>query len=114
MVLLKLVEGRKGPSDTLVLVWAYGEALSFHELLFILKRYFDSEHSYYPVSQGYLGKGMLLGAIDAVAVGVPIETVLRKFKLYRKGRQLNVIDDRKISEAVSNVVSEKTKLHELM
>ena len=100
MVLFELVDGRKGEGDTLVLVIAYGEPLSFHELLFILKHYFDSEHSYYPVSNGYLGKGMLLSAINCVAVGVPLETVLRKFKLYRKTKKLTIIDKRKSSRAM--------------
>ena len=114
MVLFQLVDGRKGPSDVLVLVTAYGEPLSFHELLFILKHYFDSEHSYYPVSNGYLGKGMLLSAINCVAVGVPLDTVLKKFKLDRKTKKLNIIDKRKIAKSVSNLVSKKVQLHELM
>ena len=114
MVLFQLVDGRKGPNDALVLVTAYGEPLSFHELLFILKHYFDSEHSYYPVSNGYLGKGMLLSAINCVAVGVPLDTVLKKFKLDRKTKKLNIIDKRKITETVSNLVSKKVQLHELM
>lgn len=111
MVLLKLVEGRKGPYDVVVLVTAYDEPLSFHELLFILKHYFDSEHSYYPVSEGYLGKGMLLSAINCVAVGVPLETVLRKFKLDRKSKRLNVVDMRK---PFSNSEKSIEKLHEVL
>jgi len=114
MVLFKLVDGHKGPNDVLVLVTAYSEPLSFHELFFILKHYFDSEHSYYPVSKGNLGKGMLLSAICCVACGVPLDTVLEKFKLDRKTKKLNIIDKRKICETVSNVISEKTQLHELM
>ena len=100
MVLFELVDGRKGDDDTLVLITAYGEPLSFHELLFILKHYFNSEHGYYPVSKGNLGKGMLLSAINCVAVGVPLETVLRRFKLYRKTRKLNIIDKRKRVESI--------------
>ena len=86
MVLLELVDGHKGKGDVLILITAYGEPLSFYELLFILQHYFDSENRYYPVSEGYLGKGMLLSAIGCVACGVPLDTVLRKFKLYRKRR----------------------------
>ena len=102
MVLLKLVEGRKGLYDVVVLVTAYDEPLSFHELLFVLKHYFDSEHSYYPVSEGYLGKGMLLSAICCVACGVPLDTVLKKFKLDRKAKKLNIVDKRKIQQTVSS------------
>ena len=94
MVLLTLIDGKKGLDDVLVLITAYGEPLSFHELLFILKHYFDSEHSYYPVSEGYLGKAMLLNAINCVAVGVPLDTVLERFKLNRKKKKLIVIDKR--------------------
>jgi len=102
VVLFELVDGRKGEGDTLVLVTAYGEPLSFHELLFILEHYFDSEHSYYQVSKGYLGKGMLLSAINCVAVGVPLETVLKKFKLDRKTKKLNIIDRRKMTRLMVN------------
>lgn len=121
MVLFELVDGRKGPNDVLVLVNALHEPLSLHELLFVLKHYFNSEHSYYPIEKGFLGKGMLLSAINCVAVGVPLTTVLRKFKLDRKTKKLNVIDRRKIKETVSrvlkpapSVVDGKTKLHKLM
>ncbi|MCW3985915.1 MAG: hypothetical protein NWE91_05855 [Candidatus Bathyarchaeota archaeon] len=111
MVLFELVDGQKGENDTLVLVTAYGEPLSFHELLFILEHYFDSEHSYYPVSNGYLGKGMLLSAINCVAVGVPLDTVLKKFKLYRKTKKLIVIDKRK---KASRVLSSNDRLEAIL
>lgn len=117
MVWLTLVDGNKGIGDTLVLITACNEPLSLHELLFILKHYFDSENSYYPVSEGYLGKGMLLSAINCVAVGVPLDTVLKKFKLHRKAGKLNIIDRRKTrnpAESSAIVVNEKTKLAELM
>jgi len=103
MVLFELVDGRKGEADTLVLVTAYSEPLSFHELLFILKHYFDSEHSYYPVSNGYLGKGMLLSAINCVAVGVPLDTVLKRFKLHRKLKRPVIVDKRRNRERLSPV-----------
>ncbi len=110
MVLLELVDGKKGLNDVLVLVTAYSEPLSFHELLFILNHYFNSEHSYYSVADGYLGKGMLLSAINCVAVGVPLETILRRFKLYRKTRKLTIIDKRK----TSRVTRETSKLESIM
>lgn len=113
MVLLHLVEGKKGPNDVLVLVEAYTEPLTFAELLFILRHYFESEHSYYPVSEGNLGKGMLLSAISCVAVGVPLETILKRFKLSRKRKTLNIIDKRKRSRS-SRVLTSKTKLAEVI
>lgn len=111
MVLFTLVDGKKGPNDVLVLVTAYNEPLSFYELLFILKHYFDSEHSYYPVSEGYLGKGMLLSAVNCVAVGVPLDTILRKFQLDQKGKKLNIKDKRK---SVSDSEKRIEKLHEIL
>lgn len=111
MVLLTLVDGKKGPNDVLVLVTAYNEPLSFYELLFILKHYFDSEHSYYPVSKGNLGKGMLLSAINCVAVGVPLDTILRRFQLERKGKKLKIMDKRK---SVSHSEKHIEKLHEIL
>ena len=111
MVLFTLVDGKKGPNDVLVLVTAYNEPLSFYELLFILKHYFDSEHSYYPVSEGYLGKGMLLSAVNCVAVGVPLDTILRKFQLDQKGKKLNIKDKRK---SVSDSEKPIEKLHEIL
>ena len=95
MVLLTLVDGRKGPNDVLVLVTAYNEPLSFAEWLFIGKCYLDSEASYYPVSEGYIGKAMLLNALNELAHGVPFEKVLEKYKLNRKSKKLNIIDKRK-------------------
>jgi len=111
VVLFTLVDGKKGPNDVLVLVTAYNEPLSFYELLFILKHYFDSEHSYYPVSEGYLGKGMLLSAVNCVAVGVPLDTILRKFQLDQKGKKLNIKDKRK---SVSDSEKPIEKLHEIL
>ena len=108
MVLLKLVEGRKGPNDILVLVTAYGEPLSFAEWLFIGKCYLDSEASYYPVSKGYIGKAMLLNALNELAHGVDFEKVLESYKLDRK---LNIIDKRK---SVSNSEKPLEKLHEIL
>ena len=108
MVLLKLVEGRKGPNDILVLVTAYGEPLSFAEWLFIGKCYLDSEASYYPVSKGYIGKAMLLNALNELAHGVDFEKVLERYKLDRK---LNIIDKRK---SVSNSEKPLEKLHEIL
>ena len=108
MVLLKLVEGRKGPNDILVLVTAYGEPLSFAEWLFVGKCYLDSEASYYPVSKGYIGKAMLLNALNELAHGVDFEKVLERYELDRK---LNIIDKRK---SVSNSEKPLEKLHEIL
>ena len=95
MALLTLVDGKKGPHDILVLVTAYGEPLSFAEWLFIGKCYLDSEASYYPIQDGYLGKAMLINAINELSHGVSFDRVLERYGLSRKGKRLNIVDKRK-------------------
>lgn len=94
MVLLTLVNGKKGPSDILVLVTAYNEPLSFAEWLFIGKCYLESEASYYPIQKGYIGKAMLMNALNELSYGVPFEKVLERYKLKRKGKGLKIVDKR--------------------
>ena len=95
MVLLTLVDGKKSFGDILVLVTAYNEPLSFGEWLFLGKCYLDSEAVYYPIQEGYIGKAMLMNAINEISQGVPFEKVLERYKLKRKGKGLNVVDKRK-------------------
>lgn len=95
MVLFTLVDGKKGLGDILVLVTAYNEPLSFSEWLFLGKCYLDSEAVYYPIQEGYIGKAMLMNAINEISHGVPFEKVLERYKLKRKGKGLNVLDKRK-------------------
>ena len=95
MAILTLVDGKKGPQDILVLVTSYEQPLSFAEWLFIGKNYMDSEASYYPVSEGYIGKAMLLNALNELSHGVPFDKVLERYHLKRKNRKLNVVDKRK-------------------
>jgi hypothetical protein len=95
MVLLTLVDGKKGPEDIVVKVTAYNEVLTFAEWLFIGKCYLDSEASYYPIKEGYRGNAMLLNALIEVAFGVDFDSVLKRYKLKRKGKALKVIDKRK-------------------
>lgn len=114
MVLLHLVEGKKGPDDILVLVTAYNQPLSFAEWLFVGKCYLDSEASYYPVSEGYLGKAMLLNALNELAHGVPFEKVLERYKLKRKKKVLNIVDKRQVMQGHKNRISIiKTELAEV-
>ena len=95
MVLLTLVDGKKGLGDILVLVSAYNEPLSFGEWLFLGKCYLDSEAVYYPIKKGYIGRAMLLNALTEISQGVPFEKVLERYKLKRKGKGLKIVDKRK-------------------
>lgn len=111
MVVLYLVNGRKGFNDILVLVEAYREPLSLAELLFIIKCVLDSEHSYYPVSEGNVGKAMFLNAVNELACGVPFERVLERYGLKRKGKTLNIVDKRK---RWASQVKPIERLHEVL
>ena len=93
MVVITLVDGRKGPNDVLVMVASYDEVLTFAQWLYVGKWYLDSEASYYPVSEGFIGKAMLMNAINEISQNVPFETVLKHYKLTKKG--LNIKDKRK-------------------
>jgi len=86
MVRLELVPGRKGPNDKLVLVYAYGEPLSFTELLIVLREYFRSEDSYYPKPMNQ-GSTYLMKAILEVYSGLPLEDVLKRYQLDRKTKK---------------------------
>ncbi|MEM3699700.1 MAG: hypothetical protein QXL57_02385 [Candidatus Bathyarchaeia archaeon] len=114
MVVLHLVNGKKGPNDILVLVEAYTEPLSLPELLFIIKSVLDSEDSYYPIAEGNIGKAMFLNAVNELACGVPFEKVLERYKLDRKGKKLNIIDKRKRQAEAKPSVKPITKLHEVL
>lgn len=104
LALLTLVDGKKGPKDILVLVTSYNEPLTFSEWLFIGKCYLDSEASYYPIKDGYIGKAMLMNALNEIAFGVDFEQVLKRYKLKRKGKNLKIIDKR-----LGNNIEWKTK-----
>jgi hypothetical protein len=111
-VLLTLVEGKKGPNDILVLVTAYNQPLSFAEWLFVGKCYLDSEASYYPVQNGYLGKAMLLNALNELSHGVSFDRVLERYKLKRKKKPLNIVDKRKATQGRKKVII-KTSIAEV-
>jgi len=95
MVKLTLIQGRKGKEDVLVLVSANQEPFSFAEWLYLGMQYCVSEDSYYPVSKGYIGKAMLLNALNEVTNGVPFERVLERYKLKKKGKPLDIEDKRR-------------------
>jgi hypothetical protein len=112
MVLFILENGKKGPNDVIVKVVSYGEVLTFSELLFLLKHYFKSEGSYYPISEGKRGQCMLLSAICEVAFGRDLDLVLKDYKLDRKGKKLSIIDKRNVEREAE--VKPITKLHEVL
>jgi hypothetical protein len=92
MAIITLINGKKGPGDTLALVTSYEAPLSFPEWLYVGKCYLDSEDSYYPIARGFIGKAMLLNALNELACGVPFDKVLDRYGL--SGKRLQIIDKR--------------------
>lgn len=113
MAILTLVDGKKGPSDVLVLITSYEQPLTFAEWLFIGKSYLDSEASYYPVSAGFVGKAMLLNALNELSHGVPFDNVLERYGLKRK-TGLNIVDKRTDHSSNRPGLTEKTRLSEVL
>jgi len=114
MVQFILEDGKKGEHDVLVRVVSYGEVLRFEEVLFILKHYFQSEDSYYPLPR-YRGRCMLVSAIMELAIGRDFDVILREYRLKRKGKQLNIVDKRKKGSAEVIEAQEKpVYIHDYM
>jgi hypothetical protein len=65
----------------------------------------DSEAAYYPVQKGFIGKAMLLNALNEISQGVPFEKVLERYKLKRKKKSLNIIDKRKQKQSGNFLVN---------
>jgi hypothetical protein len=87
---LEVVQGKKGLNDRVIKVWSYGEIFTIEDVLRLLKIFFESEDSVYPVNEGYQGRAMLLKAIIDVYSGHKIETVLRRYFLKRSRKGYNL------------------------
>ncbi|MEM2514560.1 MAG: hypothetical protein QXU81_09665 [Candidatus Bathyarchaeia archaeon] len=98
MVKFEVIKGRKGPNDRLVKVWAYGEIFSIEALLRLLQIFFEGEDFAYPIEKGKQGRAMLLKAIIDVALGIPIERVLKAYRLNRKRPKTKVV--KKLHEVI--------------
>ena len=109
MVLLTLVDGKKGPGDILVLVTSYNEPMSIADVLYLLECIMDSEAMYYPISKGYSGKAYFLNAVIELACGVPFERVIQKYGLKGKKRP-NVKDERKQSFVLKETKGDELKI----
>jgi hypothetical protein len=94
----------KGFGDILALVTSDNEPLTLGEWLFLGKCYLDSEAVYYPIKQGFIGKAMLMNAVNEVSQGVSFEKVLERYKLKRKKKSLNIIDKRRAANKTSTEV----------
>jgi alkylation response protein AidB-like acyl-CoA dehydrogenase len=108
VAILTLIDGKKGPSDVLILVASYNEPFSLAEWLYLGKHFLDSEASYYPVEQGFSGRAYLLCALTELSHGVDFQRILRKYRL--QDSHLRVIDKRKKSASTRPI----EKLHEVL
>lgn len=109
MVLLQLVDGKKGPGDILVKLTADNEVLTFTEWLFIGKCMMDSEGSYYPISEGNRGPCLLLEALIELSHGIDFEQVIERYGLSTKQKKLQIEDKRKLQHT-----SPLRYIHELL
>ena len=87
MVHFEIVNGKKAPGDKLIKVWSSGEIWTLRELLQLLSMYFESEDACYPINRGFQGRSMLLKAIIDVYSGIPIQRVLKSYRLNKKIRK---------------------------
>ena len=108
MVVITLVNGRKGPNDVLVKLTAYDEVLTFAQWLYIGSWYLDSEASYYPIEKGFIGKAMLMNAFNEISQGVPFDMVLKRYKLAKKG--LIIKDERKRAKILGENGGDNVKI----
>ena len=81
-IYLKLVKGKKGEEDWMPFIKTDGwHAISFMELLELLKLFFENEERLYPQEQGFKGKEMLFEAIKMVKEGEAPYKVCKNFKI---------------------------------
>jgi len=112
VVRFELEWGYKSPNDVRVRIYSYGEVFPVKALLILVKHFADSEDDIYPQEEGNLGRGMLASALLCAAMGIPIPTILKKFKLEGKGKNLVIVDKR--IEKSSKVLKRIDNLAELM
>ena len=93
MAVFTLVDGKKSPLDTIVLLTCYQDALTLAELLYLNKCVMDSDHVNYRIEEGKLGKAMFLSAVCELALGIPFQRILERYDLTKKAK-LNIIDKR--------------------
>lgn len=86
MVQMQMLKGKKSEDDVIIRIWANGEIITLEDILKMLYVIFNSEDSNYPVELGFEGRAYFLKAIIDLACGIPLERVLRNYKLKRKAK----------------------------
>jgi len=84
MVFMKIEQGNKSSEDKIIKIYANGEIITLEDILKMLDIIFKSEDSNYPINQGYEGRAKFLKAIIELACGIPLNRVLKNYKLEKK------------------------------
>jgi len=84
MVLIKIEQGNKSSKDKIIRLYANGEIITLEDILKMLDVIFKSEDSNYPINEGYEGRAYFLKAIIELACGIPINRILKNYKLEKK------------------------------
>jgi len=92
-----LENGSKGIGDIRIRVTAHNAAITFAEWLFIGEQIMLAEDAIYPKPR-WLGRTMLLNAFKELHDGVPLDTVLKHYRL-KRNPDFKIIDKRGSSPA---------------
>jgi hypothetical protein len=85
-----MLKGKKSDDDVIIRIWANGEIITLEDILKMLDVIFKSEDSNYPIEIGFEGRAYFLKAIVDLACGIPLERVLKNYRLKRKvSRQID-------------------------
>jgi len=87
---MQMLKGKKSDDDVIIRIWANGEIITLEDILKMLDVIFKSEDSNYPIEIGFEGRAYFLKAIVDLACGIPLERVLKNYRLKRKvSRQID-------------------------
>jgi hypothetical protein len=90
MIQMQMLKGKKSDDDVIIRIWANGEIITLEDILKMLDVIFKSEDSNYPIEIGFEGRAYFLKAIVDLACGIPLERVLKNYRLKRKvSRQID-------------------------
>jgi hypothetical protein len=89
-----MLKGKKSDDDVIIRIWANGEIITLEDILKMLDVIFKSEDSNYPIEIGFEGRAYFLKAIVDLACGIPLERVLKNYRLKRKvSRQIEKLHE---------------------
>jgi hypothetical protein len=93
MVQMQMQQGNKSSKDKIIRIWADGEIITLEDILTMLDVIFKSEDSNYPIEVGFEGRAYFLKAIVDLACGIPLERVLKAYRLKRKAKPIEKLHE---------------------